>query len=262
MQEHEYIHDHGYINGDREVEEERQEELIEIEDLAEIDALEEKQDRRATVWVGRSLVIGLGLSFLACLAALWLSGTLLSAPDHLLPMAFLRTLAANRILLLCAPVASLVICYAALRSLTVEVMAVPERYLDERQKMLRDRAHRSAFKMIKFVCLLIPCGFLLPHLPWFNQTAPVPPPAAVPLVSYTIKLQSISLHVVSGNNGAIVFYMADAHPLQWTAQPAPPPAVPSATTAEVALAGGLLLLGLFLMASALPMAVLAWKGEV
>jgi len=221
------------------------------------DELEELRDQRATLRLGRGLVIGLGLSFLACLAAFWLSGTLLSAPDQIVPAAFLQMLAANRVIVLCVPVVFLVVCSAALRSLTAEIMAVPESRLDERQKMLRDQAHRSAFKLVKFSSVLVPIAFILPRLPWFNPPAP------------------------AGNfPEGITVFMADGNPLgmqnggpQWhwyrdyhfavhlvtTGTSASP--IQPANGLEIALAGGLLLISLLLMFSALPKAVLAWKGK-
>ena len=39
-----------------------------------------------------------------------------------------------------------------MRSITHDIMASPERYLDERQKMVRDKAHRNAYKIVKPYC--------------------------------------------------------------------------------------------------------------
>ena len=245
MQEHEYI------------------QANEADEIAEIDEI---QGRRVSLKLNRFLVLTLFFCFLVSLAALWFSGTLLSAPDQLLPAAFLRALATHRYLLLIVPAVCLLVCYGALRSLTSEIMGVPVRYLDERQKMLRDQAQRSAFKIMKFACLLIPLGFLVPHLPWFNAA---PPAASTPLtvifapaggltwIDVASPAQPITLHVAAQK---IQFQLVQsallAHPLYGSAQ-----AIPSASLAEIALAGGLLLLCLFLLISALPMAALAWKGE-
>jgi len=237
-------------------------------EAGEIAEIDEIQGRRASLKLGRFLVLTLIFCFLASLAALWFSGTLLSAPDHALPTSFLQTLAAHRVLLLIVPVACLVVCYGALRSLTGEIIAVPVRYLDERQKMLRDQAQRSAFKIMKFACLLIPLGFLVPHLPWFNA-----PPAAAPVVPVFMSViytapgsitwvaepsaRSITLHTVAQQ----LHFQLIQPTLLWHDPFGVVPAIVPASTAEVALAGVLLLLCLFLLLSALPMAVLAWKGE-
>ena len=263
MQEHEYVHEYGYIDKDEPIdaevskrEEETVNEQVEIEDLDELEDAGESKHRRFMLWLGRSLVVALVLSFLACLAAFWLSGTLLSAPDHLLPMAFLQALASQRLLVLIAPAVCLVICYVALRSLTSGIMVVPERYLDERQKMLRDQAHRSAFKVIKFACLLIPCGFLVPHLPWFSQPTSIVPPG----VLYNQPLTAMRIIGAQGMKAESYHSFVIFPSITWQLIQSGP-AIPPATTVEVVLACVLLLLSLFLIASGLPMAVLAWKGK-
>lgn len=217
------------------------------------DALEERQEQRATLRLGRALATGLGLSFLACLSAIWFSGTLLSAPDQIVPVGFLQMVAGNRVLILCAPVICLVICYASLRALTADVMAVPEYLMDERQKMLRDQAHRSAFKVVKFASFLIPVGLILPHLPWFN----LPASPAGPVAVHDIFVFRADRHMFWGNHRSPiqVFSVLDQ------SLPSAPLITP-ASMPEIVLAGGLLVLALILVFSALPMAVLAWKGRV
>lgn len=225
------------------------------------------QDQRAHRRLGRVLVAALTLSFLACLLAPWLSGTLLSAPDQLLPIDFLQILAAYRVLVLCVPVICLIVCYAGLRSLTAEISTMPERLLDERQKMLRDQAQRSAFKMVKFASLLIPVGFILPHLPWFNPS-PVTPFGLSPQGGVTVydaggfpmrvhwmganPIRGVRWPPTLGSHSLVITYQVQTQTgLE----------VPAASSLELALAGGLLLLTLGLIFSALPMAVLAWKGN-
>lgn len=218
------------------------------DEVVEIEDLDESEGRVFSRWPVRLLVVALLASFLLCLVSLWFSGTLLSAPDRLLPVGFLQLMANYRVLVLLVPVACLVICYGVLRSFTREIMAVPERYLDERQKMLRDQAHRSAFKIIRFACLLIPCGFLLPHLPWFNR------PAVTYFAPLQIVLENRQVYTTSALNWRLDYGAFDR--LQFTY-----PFVAPATTAEIVLAGALLLFCLWLIVSALPMAVLAWKGK-
>jgi len=110
-----------------------------------------------------SLLLRFLPGFLLCQTALWFSGTLLSAPDRLLPIVFLQVIAGHHLLVLLVPAACLAICYGALQSSTRKIMAVPEHFLGKRQKMPGDQAHRLAFKIMKFAGLLIPRGFLLPH---------------------------------------------------------------------------------------------------
>ena len=261
MHEHEWMYEHEYEHEREHGESEEGSKLG--EDAVEISDIDEAQARHISLGRCRLLVGAFYASFLACLAALWFSGTLLSAPDGFLSFSFLQFVATHRLLVLIIPAVILVVCYALLRHLTGEIMTTPERYLDERQKMLRDQAHRSAFKVVKLACVLIPGAFLLPHLPWFNQPAPVVPVTmGNPYPMYTIMLHQVPNITSQGiiwkagtQPGALLITTID-QPFQNILRFAP------ATTTEIALAGGLLLLCLLLVASALPMTVLAWKGEV
>lgn len=233
--------------------------------------IEESADLRVSRWPGRLLVAAFGLSFLVSLVALWLSGTLLDTPASMVPYMWLQFLAEHRLLALLVPTGCLLVCYGALRSLTGEIMAVPERYMDERQHMLRDQAHRSAFKIIKLACVLVPACLLLFHLLWFNSTSGASSNGAITYSPiYTVYdaqgIQIGSWHAQSSyvayllsvqNSGSSqfdtvytphVFSMINAF-------------VPPASSTEIALAAGLLVLGLLLVVSALPMCVLAWKGR-
>src|SRR5215469_17015996 len=127
------------------------------------------------LWLHRSLVIALSLSFLASLVMLWLTGTLLGGADQLLPSSLLQVVVDHRVVALVIPFACLIACYGALRRLTGEIMAVPERYLDERQKAMRDQAHRPAFTIIKLSCFVIPALLLAQYLPWFHPSPTWPP---------------------------------------------------------------------------------------
>lgn len=212
-----------------------------MERSAEEEDLADTRTRQVALWRGRGTVVALGVSFLASLAAFWLSDTLLSVPDQLLPIDFLQIVAANRLLVLIAPAICLILSYIALRWRTAEIMATPERYLDERQKMLRDQAHHSAFKLIKYGCVLIPAILLLPHLPWFQSPSPF----------YGTNVTTTSFQYTSTSSLTVSL-------TGWLITPLTPP---PASLLEMLSAGGLLMLGLLLIASALPMAALAWKGK-
>lgn len=272
MQEHEFIHEHEY-EGEQthECEFVHEETPGEAEKVATLVEIDEAQMRHVSLWRCRLLVLAFYTNFLACLAALWFSGTLLSAPDGLLSPLFLQFMADHRLLVLSVPVAILVVCYLGLRHLTGEIMTVPERYLDERQKMLRDQAHRSAFKLVKLACLLISCGFLLPHLPWFNHATPVV--VQTPIAYST----SLKYDAIMANLQMVHFYNRSGVPLGSVSYPSHVtvfslrtvpitqiiyPTIAPASTTEIAVAGGLLLLCLLLVASALPMTTLAWKGKM
>lgn len=233
--------------------------------------IEESADLRISRWPGRLLVAAFGLSFLASLVALWLSGTLLDAPASMVPYMWLQFLAGHRLLVLLIPAVCLLVCYGALRSLTGEIMAVPERYLDERQHMLRDQAHRSAFKIIKLACVLIPACFLLFHLPWFNSTSGASSYGRTmysPLYSvYDAQGIQISSGYAQSSYIAHVLNIQTSGSSQFVSVYTPHvfsminAFVPPASSTEIALAAGLLVLSLLLVVSALPMGVLAWKGR-
>ncbi|HET8840806.1 MAG TPA: hypothetical protein VFN35_05030 [Ktedonobacteraceae bacterium] len=213
--------------------------------IGEIDRDDEFQSRQAVLWPGRLLLIGFWGSMLVCLAALWFSGTLLSAPDQLLSKTLLQFIAIHRLLALLGPAVGLVLCYGALRFMTHEILGVRERYLDERQKMLRDQAHRSAFKLVKIACLVIAGAILLPHLPWFHTSAPaISSPAWVLINPQTTNPQATL---------GVTMWQIERVPLM--------PSIAQATNTEILCAGMLLFLCLWLIASALPMSVLLWKGK-
>jgi hypothetical protein len=217
--------------------------------------------RRPSLVLRRFLVIALYLSFFACLAALWLSGTLLGNPDDtFLPAWLLQGMATHRLFVLIVPFVSLVACYGAVRHITGEIMAVPERYLDERQRMVRDQAHRSAFKIIKLACLFIPALLLVQYIPWLHRASP------------TLQLNSfVQGRMFTDYVATIVRADASAHALK--PQPAlyfivtphtlasPVQQVVSASSIEIACAGGMLVLCLLVLISAVPMSVLAWKRQ-
>src|ERR1051326_485439 len=110
--------------------------------------------RNSILW-RRLLVFALGFSFLACLLALWTTGTVFGYPASFLPLPLMLFIQTNRLAILIIPLLSLLACYIALRYVTGGIMTCPDRYLDERQKMVRDRAHHHAYKIVNFVCLLI-----------------------------------------------------------------------------------------------------------
>jgi hypothetical protein len=215
---------------------------------------DEWRQRQSRPWLHCALVIALYFSFFTCLLTLWLSGTLLDGADQVVPSWLLQDMKDHRVVVLVVPFVLLVACYILLRSLTGEIIAVPERYLDERQKVMRDQAQRSAFKIMKLSCFVIPALLLLQYLPWFHQ--PLQPPSVVvsspsPFITVTSRLYTdkvvspIAIHMRYWSARSVMYVQA---------------ATP-ANSAEIALAGVLLLLSLLLLFSALPMSVLAWKGK-
>ena len=209
--------------------------------------------RQVPLWFCRLLVIVLTLSFVAFLVTLWLSGTLTSIPDQWSSITFIQFLGAHRLPALALPVVCLVVCYFALRHLTGEILAVPERYLDERQRMVRDQAHRSAFKLIKASCVLLPLVLVLVKLPSWLQPAPAPTPLLLYTIAFSVSRSPLSQIVSSSQQFPLRLMVHYVNFL---------PVIPSPTPTEIILSACLLLLSLFLVASALPMFVLAWKGKM
>jgi|GEM_PF-2854850 len=228
--------------------------------------------REPSLWIRRLLVIAFYLSVLACLLAIWLTGTLLGDPAQILPLWLLQSVAAHRVFVLGIPFACLLACYEFIRHATGDIMAVPERFLDERQKMVRDRAHRSAFTLVKLVCCLIPLLLLAQYL-WLRQLASAPPAALMQQSFYTVFVPNSGLAQELQLAQAAQELKQPPHSpveMQWFAATNVRPfnqlttqtPVAPASTAEIALAAGILLLCLYLLFSALPMTVIAWKRQV
>jgi hypothetical protein len=192
----------------------------------------------------------------------------------------MHAIESNRMSILILPLISLVACYFTLRHITGDIMGNPDRYLDERQKMVRDQAHRSAYRLVKLACLLIPLAFFL-HSMLGAGHAPVPAqhPAGT-VIERPIKLfyqvhpgapiQIVSLahwkvyHVFNQQANAVGIIGIRPEPLTFTIQqPAvvPPvsPAVWPNDPTSIGIFYGVLLLCLFLMVTVLPMSIVAWK---
>jgi len=228
------------------------------------------------------------LSVLACLLTIWLSGTLFANASQILPLWLLREATDHRVFVLGVSCICLVIWYGILRHVTGDIMAVPERYLDERQKMVRDQAHRSAFALVKLLCCLIPLLFLaqyfLPRQPTPATALTVAVAPVQPVVWSTVEIPGSGIvqqfHVVQAaqalkqtpRTSVVVRWFLSANVKQISLQTihkltirtlpiAPITPVAPASTSEIALAVGALLLCLYLLFSALPMSVIAWKGR-
>ena len=135
--------------------------------------LDESFEQKSPVIRRRLLVLGLYLSFLACVTGLWLTANVTSGLEHKLPSSIANFIATQPVVVLLVPLLILIGCYFLLRLMTYEILAWPERFLDERQQMVRDKAHRTAYKLVKVACLLIPLYLCLHAVLWTAQ-APVP----------------------------------------------------------------------------------------
>jgi hypothetical protein len=120
----------------------------------------------------RLLTIGLYLSYLACLAGLWLISALPGQTHILFPTIFG---------LLFVPLFVLCACYIRLRRITGKIMQMPERKLDERQRLVRDRAHRMAYRIIAVLCVAILAYLCIHNM--LVTASPPPTPAASEIAS-------------------------------------------------------------------------------
>lgn len=249
-------------------------------------ALEERPVRRRG---RRLLVLVLFLCYLAGLGALWYAW---NAPQGWFdtswtPFAFTRFApVVLSFVILCA-------CYARLRRITGTIMDWREKRLDERQRMVRDKAHRVAYKIVTVACVAL-AAFTGYHSIF------APPPAAAPAtpalsssiihwvfspdISYIVVNPGKVLHTDSpkaiewialntqilaskaGDAGKIIDYNMAVSPLysRYYMAPPPPPHLSFAATSPHAWLNqgiffGLLLLAILLIVYTLPKAIIAWK---
>lgn len=85
-------------------------------------------------------------------------------------------------LLFIVPLAVSIICYSILHFVTNETLNVPERYLDERQRQIRDWAHRRAYQIIKPLLLIVLLVFA------FQSILQPPQPQNTTIVTYVTNI--------------------------------------------------------------------------
>ncbi|MHB8599408.1 MAG: hypothetical protein ACYDER_21680 [Ktedonobacteraceae bacterium] len=261
--------------------------------------LDEPFEQKSAVIRCRLLVLGLYLSFLACLTGLWLTANVSAGLEHKLPFRIVNFIATQPVVVLLVPLLILLGCYFLLRLMTYEIIAWPERFLDERQQIVRDRAHRNAYKIVKVACLLVPLYLCLHAALWTAQT-PVP----VATHAYTLVrsskfsidvaqitplqgVQAIHINPALPPTGEqrIILYEVVSQPIiesfnangvpisaiySWhtiaphSYEQAPTVMAPSWPNdpTSLLLYYGTLLLSLLLMAIALPMSIVAWKERL
>jgi hypothetical protein len=121
----------------------------------------------------RLLVVGLYCSFLLCLVALGIKSSFLSTSILILPKIVQIFVVQNTDILLLLPLSLLVICCIALYYSTQGIISGHTRYLDERQQLLRDKAHRTAYRIIILICVLVGSMLILHEL-FLSHTGAVP----------------------------------------------------------------------------------------
>jgi hypothetical protein len=256
-------------------------------------ALDEPFEQKFPVIRRRLLVLGLYLSFLACVTGLWLTANVTSGLDQKLPPGIANFIAAQPVAVLLVPLLILLGCYFLLRLMTYEIIAWPERFLDERQQMVRDHAHRNAYKLVKVVCLLVPL-YLCLHAVLWTPPAPAPtfpqPYTMLHSSEYLIEMApntAIQLPIIQGGFPQVAGQTIHLQLLKPQAAPGigngnrswftiapvrimisssyissgPAPSWPN-DPASLLLYYGTLLLSLLLMAIALPMSLVAWKERL
>jgi hypothetical protein len=215
----------------------------------------------------RLLIVVLCLSYLACLAGLWLIGNFPGQTHAVLPAIF--GLGQNmRFALLAVPLVGLCASYFRLRHLTGKIMQLPERKLDERQRMIRNRAHRIAYRIITMLCLAI-LAYLCVHSMLLSITPPTtagvvtnahpapifPRPVVITIGEFPSKmtlaylqntLQHVTLHGIYWVNKPEVLYT-------------PPAPSPSIDLVNLGLYYGLFLVTMILIVKTLPTAVIGWR---
>ena len=217
----------------------------------------------------RLLTIGLYLSYLACLAGLLLIGNVLGQAHAVFPdiLGLAQKSESMRFALLIVPLFVLCVCYLKLRRMTGKIMQLPERKLDERQRLVRDRAHRIAYRIITVLCLAILAYACLHSL---ILTASPPP---TPVSSQTAYVQPAFIGIVKGDAQAMTLDQA-AHGTTWVSIPAQRPVLiyragiyqstPPVSAMPTDLLGMGLFYGLFflimvLIVRTLPTAIIGWK---
>ena len=118
-----------------------------------------REERSRTI-ERRLLVIFLVLSYIGCLATLWY---IWNAPRQAFD-AFWLSFGQTRFTIIVLPLLALAASYFSLHHMTGDIMGWRVKKLDERQRMVRDQAHRYAYKIIALLCLFAPIYFIIQNL--------------------------------------------------------------------------------------------------
>ncbi len=149
--------------------------------------------------------------------------------------------------------------------------------LDERQRMVRDSAHRTAYKIVTFLCLFIPIYLAVQSLiaktpvtstASVSQTFAIQPTFKLEYIDFAIvppfTIHSTSIHPPVKWAEASISY---SHPATIWVQQLPNNLLsahtsllnPPHTSLESGIFYSLVLLTLLLIVSTLPKAIIAWK---
>ncbi len=233
------------------------------------------QDERSYRTQRRLLVLGMCLGYLGCLFVLWY---IWNAPRQWWFDTFWLHIGANRFTLILIPLIIFCACYLKLRCISGNMLKFRDRQLDERQRMVRDSAHRTAYKIITLLCLLIPLYLAAQGLFADKPATPITSSPNVITIKQSAIAYTRSASVVHGktNSFTILFpgpewlmIAGKSVPVQletsWRpllisqVQPAPTAPAPVIAPPNAAIYYGLVLLTLLLIVSTLPKAIVAWQ---
>jgi hypothetical protein len=240
---------------------------------------DEMSPRHSPFTIQRLVVMALSLSFAASLATCWLNWILPGSAVSWLPGWLTLMIENQRIATLLVPLVCLLVCYGVLRAMRGDI------------KMLREQAHGSAYKLLKRACLLLPVGLLLYNMYWHAPASVSPPPARPPVVyflTYTSQLNGTNIpfqpaktniqlqpaNLLPAKRKVVLSLGGGFHTVAWipvgmvsvsrVLVQSHEQSTPSQWLNSPVSMGtffGTLLLSLFLMITALPMAILAWEGR-
>ncbi len=215
----------------------------------------------------RLLTIGLYLSYLACLAGLWLISALPGQTHTFFLDIFglAKQGVSIRFALLVVPLFVLCACYLRLRRMTGEIMQLPERKLDERQRLVRDHAHRIAYRIIAVLCVAI-LAYLCIHNMLVTATPPPTPSASEttyvrPAFNYILVNKDLQAWGVAHKQEVVWVSITAQQPNLAILVHQSAPAVSAIPTdlLGLGLLYGLFLLTMVLIVKTLPTAIIGWK---
>lgn len=220
--------------------------------------MNEPEDFADTLYVRterRVLVLGLCLSYMACLVGLGFAGTLFGQPIEFARFALVMV----SLVVLCT-------CYFRLRSMTGKLVELPENYLDERQRMIRDQAHRIAYRIVMVVCL----GILIYFCVQSMLMAAALPLAPTFVLGSPVHISTlVSPSQVVGANSAIkliVIQQTSSNQMMWhlvdgvvVARQAQTPMIPGGDLFGLGIYYAMCIVTIFLVIRTLPTAIIGWK---
>ena len=232
-------------------------------------------DERSYRTQRRLLVLGMCLGYLGCLLVLWY---IWNAPRQWWFDTFWLHIGANRFTLILIPLIIFCACYFKLLCISGTMLKFKDRQLDERQRMVRDSAHRTAYKIITLLCLLIPLYLAAQGL-FVRPPAPTPASRSSttltilhPAITYTgylrvvpdnihppIAFSSPKLLTIDGKNVTVQLITLWRPLVAWQLESAPTAPAPVIVTPNPGIYYGLVLLTLLLIISTLPKAIVAWQ---